>query len=251
VLRPNVAQIENPKRCVLFAAPHLDCSFDTAPIYRPFSLSLINTARFNTTVVQLEALFPPNLPEVAFVGRSNAGKSSTINTLCGRRQLAFASSMPGRTQALNIFELGFSGLSTGYLVDTPGYGYAKVSQSDKVNWDRLAGDYLVERTSLAGVILVCDIRRGLSELDLELLRWIPNTTPTLVLLTKTDKFNRQEQVKALKAAKELVVPGGTDRSVDLFSTPARIGIEATTAWLEAKYGDYAPKAARIVKKPKI
>jgi GTP-binding protein len=136
------------------------------------------------------------VPEVAFAGRSNVGKSSAINRLLGRRGLARTSSTPGRTQQLNFF--GINELLV--LVDLPGYGYAKVSKAAREAWRPLVESYLSTRGVLAGVILIVDVRRGLEEEEFQLLDFLATlAVPALVLATKIDKLNRGEQAKALKA----------------------------------------------------
>lgn len=142
-----------------------------------------------------------SFPEIVFAGRSNAGKSTAINTLCKQRQLAYASKMPGRTQLLNFFHVVEQGEPIARLVDLPGYGFAKLAQTSQSAWDRELGGYLAERPSLRGVVLIVDARRGLQELDLALLQWVSGRKlPVHILLSKADKFNRQEQVLALRAA---------------------------------------------------
>lgn len=189
------------------------------------------TARFLTTVVQLRKLPPPLVPEVAFVGRSNAGKSSAINALCNHRGLAHSSRMPGRTQALNLFTVGRHQQTQGHLVDTPGYGFSAVSQSESQKWAHLAGDYLQKRDSLAGVVLVTDCRRGLTDMDLQLIDWIGLATPLLVLLNKSDKLSRQDQLSYHRDIKKRL---GTDLRVAdsiLFSSTHKVGIEETQNWV--------------------
>ncbi|MEI6546411.1 MAG: ribosome biogenesis GTP-binding protein YihA/YsxC, partial [Burkholderiales bacterium] len=136
-------------------------------------MPLLLTARFHTTVALLHQMPREGLLEVAFVGRSNAGKSSAINVLCNRRRLAFASRTPGRTQALNYFAVGPVDQAVAYLVDTPGYGYASAPLETKRGWDQLAGEYLSSRPQLAGTVLMADIRRKLTDLDRRLLAWVP------------------------------------------------------------------------------
>lgn len=158
---------------------------------------LLATARFCRTIVELGALPTDALPEIAFVGRSNAGKSTALNLLCQRRRLAFASNTPGRTQALNYFTLGPEETPTGYLVDTPGYGFAATPQEVKRQWQKLIGPYLQERATLRGVVLMLDARRGVTELDLLLIRFMPLAVPLLALMTKADKLTFSEQGRAL------------------------------------------------------
>jgi GTP-binding protein len=139
------------------------------------------------------------VPEIAFVGRSNAGKSTCINTLTQQKQLAFASKKPGRTQHINLFTLGKQGVTDAVLADLPGYGYAAVPKQDKLRWQQVMANYLVTRPNLRGIVLLCDPRHGLTELDeilLEVIRpRVEEGLKFLVLLTKADKLNRAEGAK--------------------------------------------------------
>lgn len=165
----------------------------------------LHTARFLTTAPQLEHLPALDLPEVAFVGRSNAGKSTCINTLTQQKRLAFASKTPGRTQSINLFSLGKQGIADAVLADLPGYGYAAVPREAKLRWQRVMGNYLLTRANLTGVVLLIDPRLGLTELDeilLEVIRpRVEEGLKFLVLLTKADKLSRSEAAKALSIAK--------------------------------------------------
>jgi GTP-binding protein len=156
---------------------------------------------FLTTAAQLHHLPPIDVPEIAFVGRSNAGKSTCINTLTQQKQLAFASKKPGRTQHINLFSLGKQGVTDAVLADLPGYGYAAVSRSDKVRWQQVMVNYLVSRPGLTGIVLLCDPRLGLTELDealLEVVRpRVEEGLKFLIVLTKADKLTRSEQAKVL------------------------------------------------------
>jgi GTP-binding protein len=185
----------------------------------------MHTARFLTTAAQLNQLPAVEVPEIAFVGRSNAGKSTCINTLTQQKQLAFASKKPGRTQHINLFSLGRQGQTDAVLADLPGYGYAAVSRSDKVRWQQVMVNYLVSRTSLTGIVLLCDPRLGLTELDealLEVVRpRVEEGLKFLVLLTKADKLTRAEQAKALSIAR-LQAGGG---EVKMFSALKKQGVE--------------------------
>src|SRR5918993_1085639 len=125
-------------------------------------------ATYALSVHDPRELPPPGAPEIAFAGRSNAGKSSAINTLAGRRRLPFVSKTPGRTQLINLFSLGDSA----FLVDLPGYGYAGVPGEVRDHWRHLVGTYISERSSLAGVVVVMDSRHPLTDLDLTLLEWL-------------------------------------------------------------------------------
>ena len=195
------------------------------------ALGWLHTARFLTTAAQLHQLPPLELPEIAFVGRSNAGKSTAINTLTQQTQLAFASKKPGRTQHINLFALGRQGATDAVLADLPGYGYAAVPLADKERWQRVMANYLVSRPNLAAVVMLADPRHGLKELDellLEVIRpRVEDGLPFLILLTKADKLNRSEQAKALQIAR-LQAGGGT---VMLFSALKRQGVEDAALWL--------------------
>ncbi|PAT34482.1 YihA family ribosome biogenesis GTP-binding protein [Vandammella animalimorsus] len=191
-----------------------------------------HTARFLSTAAQLNQLPQTGLPEVAFVGRSNAGKSTCINTLTQQRQLAFASKTPGRTQHINLFVLGPKQSPQAVLADLPGYGYAAVPQQDKLRWQRVMANYLLSRDTLRAVVLLCDARLGLTELDealLEMLRpRVEQGLDFLILLTKADKLNRAEQQKALQIMR-LNAGGG---QVQLFSALKKQGVGATAALLK-------------------
>lgn len=191
----------------------------------------LHTARFLTTAAQLDQLPVVDAPEIAFVGRSNAGKSTAINTLTQQTQLAFASRKPGRTQHINLFAVGRQQQVDALLTDLPGYGYAAVPKSEKERWQRVMANYLASRSSLEGVVMMCDVRRGLTELDdalLELIRpRVEQGLRFLVLLTKADKLRRGEQAKALSIAR-LQTGGG---EVMLFSALKRQGVDEASLWL--------------------
>ncbi|HNE70563.1 MAG TPA: ribosome biogenesis GTP-binding protein YihA/YsxC [Giesbergeria sp.] len=195
------------------------------------ALGWMHTARFLTTAAQLHQLPAVDVPEIAFVGRSNAGKSTCINTLTQQKQLAFASKKPGRTQHINLFSLGRQNQTDAVLADLPGYGYAAVSRSDKVRWQQVMVNYLVSRPSLTGIVLLCDPRLGLTELDealLEVVRpRVEEGLKFLVLLTKADKLTRAEQAKALSIAR-LQAGGG---EVKMFSALKKQGVEETAQLL--------------------
>ncbi|CAG0906253.1 unnamed protein product [Darwinula stevensoni] len=184
----------------------------------------LHTARFLTTAAQLNQLPRLDVPEIAFVGRSNAGKSTCINTLTQQRQLAYASKTPGRTQHINLFALGKQGLMDAVLTDLPGYGYAAVPQEAKRRWQLVMANYLMKRENLRAVVLLCDARLGLTELDERLLEIIRPRVEAgldfLVLLTKADKLNRSEAQKVLSIAKLQTGGGG----VRLFSSLKKVGV---------------------------
>jgi GTP-binding protein len=208
------------------------------PALKPKAGVNFETARFAISVAELEQVNSANLlmlPEIAFVGRSNAGKSSVINALTNQRQLAYASKTPGRTQLLNFFTLGGRNEAGAlepfaYLVDLPGYGFARVDDATRQRWDQLVGRYLQTRRKLACVVLVVDARRGLVQQDEELLAWIlgreqPQALHLHVLLNKSDQLNTVESRAALAAAEgraeELPMPV----SVQLISAVKRSGID--------------------------
>jgi GTP-binding protein len=201
-------------------------------------MPLLLTARFHTTVAALPQLPRDGLLEVAFVGRSNAGKSSAINVLCNRRRLAFSSRTPGRTQALNYFAVGPVDRPVAYLVDTPGYGYASAPLETKRGWDQLAGQYLQDRPQLAGVVLLVDIRRQLTDLDRRLIGWVPPGVRLALVLTKSDKLGRQVGRQAMvdvRAEIERIRPGAENLTLQ-FSALNRSGSDELARlvenWLE-------------------
>jgi GTP-binding protein len=185
----------------------------------------MHTAKFLTTAPSLDFLPALNLPEFAFVGRSNAGKSTCINTLTQQHRLAFASKKPGRTQSINLFSLGKQGVTDAILADLPGYGYAAVPKADKLRWQRVMANYLMTRENLTAIVLMCDPRHGITELDeilLEVIRpRIEEGLKFLVVLTKSDKLNKTEAAKALSIMK-LQAGGG---EVRLFSALKKKGVD--------------------------
>ena len=198
-------------------------------------MPLFQKAVFHTTVAHLRDLPRDSLCEVAFAGRSNAGKSSAINTLAGRTRLAFVSKTPGRTQHLNYFTLA----EGKYFVDLPGYGYAKAPEEIRSQWEGLIGPYLSKRDQLAGLVVIMDIRRPLTELDRRLIDWFrPTGRPIHILLSKADKLSRQEQTKALRSVKAEVATWGDAElySVQLFSSLKKAGVEecegVLAGWLD-------------------
>ena len=196
------------------------------------ALGWLHTARFLTTAPQLHFLPELDVPEIAFVGRSNAGKSTCINTLTQQKQLAFASKRPGRTQHINLFALGKQGVMDAVLTDLPGYGYAAVPKQDKIRWQQVMANYLVSRKNLQAIVLMCDPRHGMTELDeilLDVIRpRVEEGLKFLVVLTKADKLTRSEGAKVLSITK-LQAGGG---EVRLFSATKRTGLEdvATLLW---------------------
>jgi GTP-binding protein len=208
-------------------------SVTTAPVdVEKTALAWTHTARFLTTASLLNQLPQIELPEIAFVGRSNAGKSTAINTLTQQKRLAFASKTPGRTQHINLFELGPKLAPNSLFADLPGYGYAAVAKGAKLRWQQVMADYLELRRSLTGVVLMVDSRLGFTDLDRKLLEFVSprvgnGSVKLLVLLTKSDKLNRAEANAALATAQEVLGEVSTDEadvSVTLFSALKKSGV---------------------------
>lgn len=175
--------------------------------------------------------------EIAFAGRSNAGKSSAINTLAGHTRLAYVSKTPGRTQLINLFRLR----NGAALVDLPGYGYAEVPFEVRETWQRLLEHYLTRRQALAGLVLIMDARRPFTELDRKMIGWFGATgKPIHCLLTKSDKLTRQEQAKTLAAARRLASADFPQAPItlQLFSSLKKMGLEeveqVVEKWLAEK-----------------
>lgn len=186
-------------------------------------MPIFQHARFHLSAHHLRDLPPASGIEVAFAGRSNAGKSSALNTLANHNRLAFVSKQPGRTQLINFFTLG----DDKHLVDLPGYGYAKVPEAMRNHWQHVLSRYLSERQSLAGLVLVMDSRHPLTPLDRQMLDWFsPSGRPVHVLLTKSDKLSRSESTILLgKVRQELQATWGAAISVQLFSSLKKLGVE--------------------------
>ncbi|NUE81231.1 YihA family ribosome biogenesis GTP-binding protein [Snodgrassella sp. ESL0304] len=186
-------------------------------------MNLFRHARFYTTVNHLKDL-PATSAEIAFVGRSNAGKSSAINTLTNHTRLAYVSKTPGRTQHINFFEL----INGGFMVDLPGYGYAQVPEAIRRHWVTLLGDYLQTRKQLIGLILIMDARHPLKELDKQMLDFFAVTRrPVHILLSKADKLSKNDQIKTLSSVKKALQPyiARQQVTVQLFSSLKKQGID--------------------------
>jgi len=218
-------------------------------------MSKLWQARFFTTVNQLRDLPSTQVPEIAFAGRSNAGKSTAINILTNQKGLAFASKTPGRTQHINYFSIGGAHVGQhrkdptiveeiqALLVDLPGYGYAEVSGNAKLHWQKLLGDYVQRREQLAALVLIMDSRRPFTDLDVQMLEWFaPTGKPIHCILTKADKLNRNEQANILREAKGILNSyvdedgEGFPFTVQLFSALKRIGIEEADAKIQELIG---------------
>jgi len=198
----------------------------------------LGSAVFTLSVHDPRELPKPGAPEIAFAGRSNAGKSSAINALTGRRRLAFASKTPGRTQLINFFALG----DRAFLVDLPGYGYAGVPLPVRQHWESLVGRYVAERESLVGVVIMMDARHPLTPLDEELLRWLaPAGRRVHVLLTKADKLSKQQQQRTLAQTRSALSKLYEGSSVQLFSSLKREGLAEAGATISAWVAQRAEK----------
>jgi GTP-binding protein len=206
-------------------------------------MSTLRNIDFVTTVADVHALPPAHGAEVAFVGRSNAGKSSALNALAQRKRMAFVSKTPGRTQHINFFRVG----PDRYLVDLPGYGYAAVPAATRARWNELIGGYLQTRSCLRGVLLIMDARHPLTALDRQLIAWLkPTGTPVHVLLSKSDKLSRQRAKATLRSvALALQREYANCSSTQLFSSTHKIGIVEAAAKIEEWLGDGRHKNPRL------
>ena len=197
-------------------------------------MSILQNVSFVISTNHFDELPSDSGREIAFAGRSNAGKSSAINTLTNKTRLAFVSKQPGRTQLINFFKIK----DMQSLVDLPGYGFAKVPKPIKDHWRKLLPKYLQERKSLIGLVLVVDIRRELTELDTQMLDWFaPQKKPIHVLLTKSDKVSKDKSLRTLnKINNELKEKWGkkfnVECSAQLFSSLKKQGIEKATEKIE-------------------
>lgn len=202
------------------------------PFPESLDMPLFQNAEFFISAHQLRDLPPATGIEIAFAGRSNAGKSSAINTLANHNRLAYVSKQPGRTQLINFFSLG----QDRYLVDLPGYGYAKVPEAMRKHWQLVLAAYLSQRFSLHGLVLVMDSRHPLTPLDRQMLDWFgPTGKPIHVLLTKSDKLSRSEAMKTLNAVRKELQEAWGNCTVQLFSSLKKQGVEEAEkiigAWL--------------------
>ncbi len=200
---------------------------------------VLNRAQFHTSVAQLRDL-PYSRAEVAFAGRSNAGKSSALNLLTRKNRLAFTSKTPGRTQLINFFEVD----ADTYLVDLPGYGYAKVPAAVKAKWEGLLARYLQEREALVGMVLIMDARHPLTALDWQMINWFtPTGKQVHILLSKADKLSNSERTLTLRRVEqELAALGNV--SVQLFSSLSRLGVDTAATVVEGWLAP-APQAGEL------
>ena len=189
-------------------------------------------AQFSVSAFQLSELVKDEGAEVAFVGRSNAGKSSALNTLCDQKSLARTSKTPGRTQLINFFGI----TEQTRLVDLPGYGFAEVRMEMLDHWRKTLPAYIEQRQCLRGMVLVSDIRTALTDLDLHMLEWCNfQNRPLHILLTKADKLSRGPAVAQLRKIERIAKETGPDISAQLFSATNKLGLDVLikqlTTWL--------------------
>jgi GTP-binding protein len=218
-----ISQITRTRKSTRRAAPGLEQPLN--PFYRQ--------ARFLISATRIQGLPPDEGREVAFAGRSNAGKSSAINVLCDQKALARTSKTPGRTQMINFFTLD----EERRLVDLPGYGYAKVPAAMRAAWQRLMSRYLGERQSLAGLVVVMDIRRPLTAQDWEMLGWAAERhLPVHILLTKADKLRRGPAMDTARAVADALGEAGIEATVQPFSALRREGVDDAHGILDGWLG---------------
>jgi GTP-binding protein len=202
---------------------------------------VLHHARFHVSAAHLRDL-PSSRAEIAFAGRSNAGKSSAINLLTRKHRLAFTSKTPGRTQLINYFALA----PELYLVDLPGYGYAKVPPAMKAQWETLLSGYLQTREALVGLVLIMDARHPLTALDRQMLDWFALTgKPVHILLSKADKLSNSERAQTLRRVRAELA-GMAQVSVQLLSSLSKLGADEAAAhveaWLQSAAADDAQPA---------
>lgn len=197
-----------------------------------FPLIDYRQTKFLTSAPNLRLLPEDQGVEIAFAGRSNAGKSSALNTICDRKNLAKTSRTPGRTRLINLFEV-FPGFT---LVDLPGYGYAKVSETMKRDWQRSMSEYLQNRNALRGLVVVMDIRHPLKDHDRLILDWSTAANlPTLLLLTKCDKIGTNKSKELAGELSAQLANSGGSFTVIAFSSLKKIGVDQTRDVLSSWY----------------
>ena len=198
----------------------------------------LSKATFTISAPDIRRLPDDTGIEVAFAGRSNAGKSSALNTLTNQKSLARTSKTPGRTQLINVFEIS----DTQRLIDLPGYGFAKVPMEMKKKWQKALGEYLEKRDSLKGLVVLMDIRHPLKDLDRNLIEWAAESNlPVLALLTKSDKLSQGKASAEVLKVKKNLAPLNADIRVQAFSSLKRTGAEQANKivcdWLSTEVSD--------------
>ncbi|WP_025673510.1 ribosome biogenesis GTP-binding protein YihA/YsxC [Salinivibrio socompensis] len=195
------------------------------------SLNYRNT-QFVTSAPDIRHLPDNTGIEIAFAGRSNAGKSSSLNRLCDQKSLAKTSKTPGRTQLINLFKVD----DGCHIVDLPGYGYAQVPLEMKEKWQRSLGEYLQKRDQLGGLVVLMDIRHPMKDLDQQLIYWaVESNLPVLVLLTKADKLKTGARKQQLMKIREASLAFCGDVEVELYSSLKGIGVDKLRHKLDAWY----------------
>ncbi len=196
-------------------------------------MSLFNSLTYYRSAYNLVELPPDEGMELAFAGRSNAGKSSAINSITNQNKLAFVSKTPGRTQMINYFGMA----NQRYFVDLPGYGYAGVPLELKAHWGDLLSAYLGTRASLKGLVIMMDSRHPLTDLDQRMLGWFsPRGLPIRVLLTKSDKLTKNEQAATLSKVRSTLAKDFPQSSVQLFSSLKKHGVDEAEDWIATLFG---------------
>lgn len=197
-----------------------------------FETPAYQEAKYLTSAAEVDQLPPDKGAEVAFIGRSNAGKSSSLNVITGIKGLARISKTPGRTQMINFFALN----ENQRLVDLPGYGYAKVPRMVQERWEELVDTYLKKRRCLKGLVVVMDIRHPLKEMDEDVIEWaVDYDIPVHILLTKSDKLSQNEAKKTLSEVQSQLSAYGDAITLQLFSSHDRTGLDEVKAVLNEWY----------------
>ncbi len=208
-------------------------------------MGLFDRAAYVASAHDLEQLPPDFGAEVAFVGRSNAGKSSAINTLANHKRLAYVSKTPGRTQLINFFSLGDNRM----LVDLPGYGFAQVPARVKAHWQNVMAAYVSSRKALVGLVLIMDSRHPLKSLDIKLLDWyLPTGKPVHCLLTKADKLSKGEQVLTLRRVIKQLEDAGHNATVQLFSSLKKDGVEEAERAIDKLFGSASATSTQFTER---
>lgn len=209
---------------------------------------LYQNTHFLTGSTRLQMMPPDTGREVAFAGRSNSGKSSALNRICHQKSLARISKTPGRTQQINFFAVA----ADRYLVDLPGYGYAKIAKSQQQKWGDLLQNYLLKREALAGLVVLMDIRHPLTSLDNQLLVLCQTANvPVHILLTKADKLKRGAAKESLKKISQQLFERGGNTSVQLFSSLTGEGINTVQTQLDEWLGFDSTQSPPTDSRPKL
>lgn len=206
-------------------------------------MSYYTKAKFSTSAPDIQHLDQSSGIEVAFAGRSNAGKSSALNTLTRQKNLARTSKTPGRTQLINVFDLE----EDLRLVDLPGYGFAKVPLAMKLKWQKALGEYLQRRECLKGLVVLMDIRHPFKDLDQDLIRWaVGADIPVLALLTKADKLKAGKRKAQVLMAREASLAFCGDVTVHAFSSLNRLGLPELERKLDEWFGLEKPAVEELI-----